>query len=165
VPDAPTVVREPESAWWEQNGDDEAGVTVAVVGETDTRWGTDAVVSRLAELAVEDELLVVYGSGSRARSGHSDVLAGLRGSLPRHHVVALHVDDDRGEALWQQAATLEEFLEDGSLPVVVTPASVVSDVTAGISSYLRADRVLRMSSSTTGAGVYQVWRRPTASVN
>jgi len=164
VPDAPTVVREPESSWWELNDVDPV-VTVAVVGETDTPWSTDAVVNRLAELAVHDELLVVYGSAAGDRSGHGEVLSGLRGCLPRHNVVTLHVDEDRREGLWRQAVTLERFLDDGSLPVVVTPAAAVPDVTAEITSYLRADRVLRMSPTTTGADVFQVWRRPLANLN
>jgi len=164
APDVPTVVREPESAWWDQQEDD-AGMTVAVVGETYTRWGTDTVVSRLAELAVRDELVIVYGSGPVTPSRHGDVLVGLRGSLPRHHVVALHLDRDRDEGLGRQAATLGRFLEDGSVPMLVAPAATVPDVTAEISSYLRADRVLRMSATTTGADLHQVWRRATVDLN
>jgi hypothetical protein len=167
------VIREPESAWWDAHAEvaavptltdsrpDDASVTIAVVGEAETGWNTDAVVSRLAELAVNDELLVVYGSGSRhyPGPGHRAVMAGLRGRLPRHHVIALHVrHSDRGLRP-DAVAALEDLLESGSLPVVITSAAAMHDVTAEVSSYLRADRVMRASCTVTGADLYQVWRR------
>jgi hypothetical protein len=163
VPDPPPVIREPEQTWWDTQAEYyESAVTVAVVRESETQWGTEAVVSRLAELAVLDELLIVYGSGTPGQPGHHAVMAGLRGHLPRHHVVALHVTDDNTRLRQDAAAALEQFLEDGSLPVVVTPAAVVHDVTAEISNYVRADRVLRVSRTTTGADLHQVWRRRAA---
>jgi hypothetical protein len=154
VPDAPPIIREPEGGWWEHD-DCDAAMTVAVVGDTGTRAGTEAMVSRLAELAVHDELLIVYGAGAWSPSGHHAVLAGLRGHLPRHHLVTVHVDVHRGGLRRDAAAALAQFVEDGSLPVVVTPAAAVPGVAAEISSYLRADRVLRVA----GADLQHVWRR------
>jgi hypothetical protein len=168
APVAWPVVREPESAWWEREEeyDDEAAVTVAVVGETAAGRSTDAVVSRLAELAVHDELLIVYGSGGQPKPGHHAVLAGLRGHLPRHHLITLHVDHHPGGLRRDAAAALQQLLEDGSVPLIVTPAVAVPGLTAEISSYLRADRVLRVAGTTTGADLHQVWRRrATADVN
>jgi len=174
---APVVIREPESGWWDAYGEpleplatesDEAAVTVAVVGEAETGWNTDAVVCRLAELAVNDELLVVYGSGSRHRPGpgHHAVMSALRWRLPRHHVIAVHVRHQDAGLRPEAAAALERLLEDGSLPVVVTSAAAMHDITAEVSSYLRADRVVRASCTITGADLYQVWRRqPVLSVN
>jgi hypothetical protein len=159
----PQVVREPESGWRETNPEPgETAVTVAVVGDAETRWGTEAVVSRLAELAVSDELLIVYGSGPRTRPGHHAVTAGLRDHLPRHQLVALHVAQHDGELRRDAAAALGQFLEDGRLPVVVTPAAAMHEVTAEISTYLRADRVLRVARTTAGADLHQVWRRRAA---
>src|SRR5207245_1612247 len=68
-------------------------MTVAVVGESDTRWGAAPIVARLAELAASDELVVVYGSDepARPRLGANVLLVGLRDRLPRHSVVALRV--------------------------------------------------------------------------
>ena len=63
-----------------------------------------------------------------------------------------HRDDD----LLRDAATVERLLDIGSLPVVITLGTALSGVTAGIASFLRADRVLR---TTTGADLYQVWQR------
>jgi hypothetical protein len=175
------VIREPESAWWNAEPEpigpypapsgsrpDGAAVTVAVVGEAETGWNTDAVVSRLAELAVNDELLVVYGSGSRHHPGpgHRAVMAGLRGRLPRHHVIALHVRHSDSGLRPDAVAALESLLEIGSLPVVITSAAAMHDVTAEVSSYLRADRVMRASCTVSGADLYQVWRRhPVPSAN
>ena len=165
-PDTPRVVREPESAWWEQHDDGDVAMTVAVVDETDTPGSAQAIVSRLAELAVHDELLVVYGSGARSKPGHRAVLAGLRGHLPRHHLITMHVDHDHGGLRRDAAAALEQFMEDGSLPVVVTQAAAVAGVTAEISSYLHPDRVLQVDGTTSGADLQQVWRcRATADVS
>jgi hypothetical protein len=57
---------------------------------------------------------------------------------------------------------LDQFLEIGSLPVVATPVSAVDDVTAVLSSCLRADRVLRMHRPVEGVDLRQVWRRSAA---
>jgi hypothetical protein len=160
VPDAPPFIREPEGGWWEHDDDSDAAVTVAVVGEAEIRVGTGAAVSRLAELAVHDELLIVYGAGTRSYPGHQAVLAGLRGHLPRHHLVTVHVDHHRGGLRRGAAVALEQLLEDGSLPIVVTPAAAVPSVAAEISSYLRADRVLQVA----GADLHQVWRRRATAV-
>lgn len=180
----PVVIREPESAWWDAQPEPiepvavplraaatepgDVAVTVAVVGEAETGWNTDAVVSRLAELAINDELLVVYGSGSRHRPGpgHRAVMAGLRGRLPRHHVIALHVRHSELGLRPDAVAALESLLENGSLPVIITSAAAMHDITAEVSSYLRADRVMRASCTVTGADLYQVWRRrPVPSAN
>ena len=167
----PLVIREPESSWWETQEELDAPVppsggptmTVAVLHEQEGR--TDAVVARLAELATADELVVILGSASAGESGYHAVIAGLRGRLPRHHVVAVHVPE-RGAQMDRHAASLERFLDAGSLPVAVTAPTSVPDVTARISSYVRADRVLRVFGTTTGADLYQVWRRqPEPSVN
>ena len=97
-------------------------MTVAVLHEQEGR--TDAVVARLAELATADELVVILGSASAGESGYHAVIAGLRGRLPRHHVVAVHVPE-RGAQMDRHAASLERFLDAGSLPVAVTaPTSV-----------------------------------------
>jgi len=168
----PLVIREPEASWWETQaefGEPAATppggptTTVAVLREREAE--SDAVVARLAELAVADELLVVFGSASSAQPGQHAVIAGLRGRLPRHDVVAVHVGR-RGADMSRHAAVLERFLDDGSLPVVVTASAAMHDVTAAISSYVRADRVLRVFRTATGAELCQVWRRhPEPSVN
>jgi hypothetical protein len=63
-------------------------------------------------------------------------------------------------------AALDRFLDTGNLPVVVTAPNAVADVGAEISSYVRADRVLRLFRTTTGADLYQVWhRRPEPALN
>jgi hypothetical protein len=119
------------------------------------------VVSRLAELAVNDELLVVYGSGSRNHPGpgHRAVMAGLRGRLPRHHVIALHVRHSGSGLRPDAVAALEYLLENGSLPVVITSAAALHDVTARCPVTCGPDRVMRASCTVTGADLYQVWRR------
>jgi len=164
------VIREPESTWWatQENWDArQSAVTVAMVDQSDAGRDPAPVVSRLAELAIDDELLVVYVSQPPARPGHHAVLDGLRGRLPRHDVVEVHLSRHDAELGRSAAATLERFLDEGSLPVVVTQAREARDLTAEISSYLRADRVLRVARTTAGAEVHQVWRRPepAASVN
>jgi hypothetical protein len=163
------VIREPEAGWWRAQRDlDEesrgaATTTVAVLRDHDA--GTDAVVTRLAGLAVDDELLVICGSTSCPRPGQDGVVTRLRGRLPRHDVVAVQVGGP-GMETRRQAVTLERALDAGSVPVVVTASSVLHAVTAEISSLVRADRVLRVFGTATGAGLFQVWRRhPEPSVN
>jgi hypothetical protein len=157
APQAPeeTTVREPEQAWWEaQKRNDEPSepiVTVAAVNDWDAECDAAAVAARLAQLAVDDELLVVYGAD---RPGADrKVLAGLRTRLPRHDVVALSARPDL-------APLLGRLLEAGSLPVVLTGAAAMHDLTAELASVVRADRVVRIFRTATGADLYPVWRRP-----
>jgi hypothetical protein len=163
IHERPRVIREPESGWWDAHPEPSpTAMTVAVVSESETWLGAEAVVSRLAEFAVNDELIVVYSADRWSSPGHHAVVAGLSDHLPRHHVVAFHITPlgaglGRGDAL-----LLDQLLENGSLPVVVTPASAVYDVTAELSSCLRADRVLRVLRTDRGADVHQVWRREAA---
>jgi MFS transporter, NNP family, nitrate/nitrite transporter len=136
-------------------------MTVAVVNEADTRWGAAAVVARLAELAVSDELVVVYGSDPAAvpRPSADVLVAGLRDRLPRHSVVALPVGLRTG-SVGQRAALFGEFVESGGVAIAVTPTVELSGVTAQLSSYLQADRVLLVSyTRTAGADVHRVWDR------
>jgi hypothetical protein len=168
------TVREPESAWWRacdewdarrtldepvavkpDEEQDEPIVTIAVVGESETGWNTDAVVLRLTELAVSDELLVVYG---QAGPGRLAVMAGMRGRLPRHHIVAVDVPS-RADVRRDAGAVLAGLVEDGSVPIVVTTAAAMHGVTAEISSRLEADRVVRVFRTPAGADLHQVWRR------
>ncbi|WP_030439892.1 hypothetical protein [Actinoplanes subtropicus] len=156
----PLVVREPEAGWWaaQQAGTRQAGssVTVAAVRERDAAWHPEMVMSRLAALAADRELLVVFGSN--VRSVQHSMAAGLRARLPRQEVVAMRVRHRHGEML-RDAAIVERLLDAGSLPVVVTPVAALLDVTAEIASYLRADRVLRVLRTLEGADLCQVWQR------
>jgi len=157
----PLVIREPEASWWEVQA--RSSVTVAAVREGDAGSHPEMVVARLAELAVDDEFLVVFGSGARAVQ--HNLIAELRASLPRHEVVTMHVRHRHGHLL-RDAATVERLLDAGSLPVVMTSSAGMHDVTAEIASYLRADRVLRVLHTVDGADLYQVWERlPEPSVN
>ncbi len=105
---------------------------------------------RLAEVAVQDELLVVCtGSGAPA------VVAELRRRLPRHDVVALDISSSAG-IMGHHAVVLNELLEIGSLPVVAVPAGQGTDVAAQLSDLLQADRVLRTAGR---ADLREVWRR------
>ncbi|GAA0909893.1 MFS transporter [Virgisporangium aurantiacum] len=136
-------------------------MTVAVVDESDTRWGVAAVVSRLAELATSDELVVVYGSDApqRSRLSGNALVAGLRDRLPRHGVVGLQAALYRG-AQDRLAGILGDFVAVGDVAVAVTPAADQRHVAARLCSRLRADRLLRVSYSLAdGAGLHEVWKR------
>ncbi|WP_433375621.1 hypothetical protein ACQPZX_06290 [Actinoplanes sp. CA-142083] len=148
------VFREPEAGWWEAQT--RATVTVAAIREGDAAWHPEMVLSRLAEIATDEALLVVFGSN--ARSAQHAMVADLRCRLPRHEVVAMRVRHRHGDLL-RDAATVEQLLDTGTVPVVVTPVSAMHDVTAEIASYLRADRVLRVLRTLAGAELRQVWGR------
>jgi hypothetical protein len=155
---APLVVREPEAAWWQAQV--RSTVTVAELGEHDVAGHRGHLMTRLAGLAADDGLLVVFGSDGR--TDPHGLVAELRRRLPRHDVVAVAVQHGR-ERLLRYAAAVERLLDGGGVPVVITPAAVLHEVTAGIASYLRADRVLRTAG---GADLRLVWRRGTrAGVN
>jgi NNP family nitrate/nitrite transporter-like MFS transporter len=142
-------------------GPSPTATTVAVVGESDTRWGAAAVVARLAELAASDELVVVYGSDepARPRPSANVLVTGLRDRLPRHRVVALHVGLRTG-SLVRHAALFGEFVESGAVAIAVTPTVDLRGVAAELSSYLRADRVLLVSYTlASGADLHQIWDR------
>ncbi|MBE1484380.1 NNP family nitrate/nitrite transporter-like MFS transporter [Plantactinospora soyae] len=142
-------------------------MTVAVVGEAETQLGAAAVVARLAELAASDELVVVYGSDRpvRRRPSANVLVLGLRDRLPRHSVVGVGVTPYAG-TLGALAAPVGESVEAGEVAIAVTPTADLSGVAAELSSYLRADRVLRVSYSPAGgAGLHEVWNRRTAATN
>ena len=125
-------------------------MTVAVLGESDTRLGAAAVVSRLAELATSDELIVVYGSDDRARPrlSPSAFAAGLRDRLPRHSVAVVRIARDT-DALGRDALLLGEHVEAGTLAIAVTPSAAdPRSVASELSIYLQADRVLMVSFTT-----------------
>ncbi len=122
-----------------------AALTVAIVREPDVRRGPDAVVARLVELAVNDELVVVYGAHGRPQQPISNaVVDGLRERLPRYTVVGLYVVLDPAP-LMRTCALLDEFMEIGSLPVVVAPVGTVDEVAAEFATYLRADRTVEVT--------------------
>lgn len=131
-------------------------MTVVILDEWEARWDATAVVARLAGLAINDELVVVCGSNERRSGPHAPIVtAGLRDLLPRHDVVTLHIAAHTG-AQRRDAAVVGEFLEIGSLPVVVTPAAVAHEVAGWLSDHLGADRILKVSCTTGGATLYQV---------
>jgi hypothetical protein len=122
-----------------------ATLTVAIVREPDVRQAPDAIVARLSELAVNDELVVVYGSHTRPQQPISNaVVDGLRERLPRYTVVGLNVAPDAAPLI-RTCALLDEFMEIGSLPVVVAPAPTVVEVATELAAYLRADRMVQVS--------------------
>jgi NNP family nitrate/nitrite transporter-like MFS transporter len=140
-------------------------MTIAVVGQSDTRLGGAAVVARLAELAASDELVVVCGADDRSRpppaAAHA-LVTGLRHRLPRHSVAALRIAGDSGDpgVPEHDALLLHEAMETGAVAVALTPPTRLPDVAAELSSYLRADRVLRVSFTLAdGAGIHPVWNR------
>jgi hypothetical protein len=156
---AATRVREPEQGWWDAQEEfagaagGAATVTVAAVHDWDAGRDADAVATRLADLAVDDELLVVFGAEGPGRPAHRAMVAGLRRRLPRHDVVALAARPELGHLL-------ARLLDAGSLPVVLTEAGGMHDLTAQLASLVRADRVVRVFRTATGADLYPVWRRP-----
>jgi len=140
-------------------------VTVAVVGEPDTRWGAAAVVARLAELATRDGLVVIYGSdemAARPRRDANVLVTGLRERLPHRRIIAIRVAPHAGsvEDLGTDAARLGEFVATGTVAIALTPMQELGGVAAHLSTYLRADRVLQVSYAlSTGAGLHKVWDR------
>jgi hypothetical protein len=128
-----------------------AVMTVAMVGESGDHWDeldpavrAAEVAARLAGLAVNDELVVVYGADDRdSGPGVQTVVAELRRVLTRHTVVVLFVTPFDGPGR-RDTILLDELLELGSLPIVVTPPGAVACVAAELHHRLRADRVLRL---------------------
>ncbi|HKT06111.1 MAG TPA: MFS transporter, partial [Rugosimonospora sp.] len=140
-----------------------AAMTIAVVGEAETRWGAAAVVARLAELAARDELVVVYGSDDvgNSRRDRNPLVVGLRDRLPRYRIEAIPVRPETGP-LGADAAVFDEFVATGAVAVAVTPTPELGGVAAQLSTYLQADRVLKVSYTlNAGARLHKVWdRRP-----
>jgi hypothetical protein len=157
-PHRPLVVREPEPYWWAER----AGVTVAAIHETEAAGHPETVTANLAALAADQELLIVLGSN--ARSVQHTLAADLRASLPRHTIVVMRARHRHSE-LVQDAAMVERLLNIGALPIVITPISALLDVTAEITSYLRADRVLRVLPTVDGTKLCEIWQRPEPNPN
>lgn len=138
-------------------------LTVAVLDEADTRYGTAALVTRLADLAVRDELVVVYGSDAPPPVREDNpVLAGLRDRLPRHRIVAIRAGSD-GATIGTGTALVSDAIESGAVALAITPTTSVPGIAAQLSSLLHADRVLKVTYS-LAAGAHQdpVWNRATS---
>ncbi|GAA4707542.1 hypothetical protein Prum_078670 [Phytohabitans rumicis] len=118
-------------------------MTIAVAGEPRTGPDAATLVARLAELAVNDELLVVFGSADR-RPGVDAyaVLAGLRDCLPRHDLVVIHLRPSADVMEWRDGALLDELMECGALPIVITSARAAPEIAIRLSDLLHADRIL-----------------------
>jgi hypothetical protein len=154
----------PRAGWRSQNlaGVTATAMTIVIVDEWEARWDATAVVTRLAQLAVNDELIVVCGSNEHRSGPHAPIVtAGLRDRLPRHDIVALHIAA-HADALRLGVVAVGEFLEIGSLPIVVTPTAIVREVAEWLSGHLGADRILKVSCTTGGADLYHVWPQPVA---
>jgi MFS transporter, NNP family, nitrate/nitrite transporter len=119
-------------------------LTLAVLAGTDTRLGAAAVVTRLAELATSDELVVVYGLDERAGLGPEELAAGMRDRLPRHCVAVVRIGEPP-KTLSRDALLITEHIDAGSLTIAVTPAESLREVAADLAIYLQADRVLMVS--------------------
>lgn len=156
----PTTVREQESAWWlaehepATQADLVTAVTVAVVGESECRWGMRAVLARLAGLAATDELLIVFGTERRDAPAGGCVVSGLRDHLPRHHIVDIYVPPPAAGLGRRDTDLVERLMEDGSLPVVVTSACSMHDIAASLATSVRADRVVRLSRTIHGVDLH-----------
>jgi hypothetical protein len=133
-------------------------MTIVITRASDIRRGAAALVARLAELAVNDEVLVVCGANDHHTPDADALTSGLRRRLPRHDVVALNIAPHDG-APRRIATLVSEFMEIGSLPVLVTPATAVRDIVAELSTQLHADRVLSLSCRAAGADLRQIWAR------
>jgi hypothetical protein len=129
--------------WGIPPADGTSAITIAMVGESHTKSRTAHVVARLAELAVTDELIVVYGSDRPETSAHP-VVAALRKLLPRFTVVPLYVAPPNGPNRCD-TALVDGLLDDGSLPVVLAPAGMAPRVAVDLFHHLRADRMLEVS--------------------
>jgi len=119
-------------------------MTIAVVDEPDTAHGAAHVAARLAGLAAMDELVVVYGADGQPALRPPPVLTGLRRLLPRHTVVVLQTAP-RDVVRTREALLLDELLDLGTLPVVVTSAAAGPAVAVALHRHLRADRVLTVA--------------------
>lgn len=128
-----------------------SAMTVVLADESEAGHNSTALVGRLAELAVDDEVLVVYGASEASPTrGTERLVVGLRDRLPRYDIVTLYVPLDPG-SLSGNWAMVEQLLEIGNLPVVVTTSDVAFDVATELAAYLRADRVLSASCTSAGA--------------
>ncbi|MET0416802.1 MAG: hypothetical protein ABW022_12365 [Actinoplanes sp.] len=145
------VIREPEAQWLAAQM---PATTVAVLRESEVT-DTDSVVSRLAEVAATDELVVVIGSWPGA--DHA-LVPGLRQRLSRHDLVEMRIRDSHAD-LQECAVELDGLLEAGCLPVVITPTAVLLEAAAVLAGNARADRVLRVFEHAGEAALYPVWQR------
>jgi hypothetical protein len=123
---------------------------------TDRATGVLAAQSCLADLAARDELVVVYGTDQPGDDRTSNALVtGLCDRLPRYHIVPV--------SLPPHADGLDAALvESSALTVAVTAHQKLAGTAARLSSFLRADRVLKASYTLAdGADLQQVRHRRT----
>jgi hypothetical protein len=154
---------EPDPDWCDIESEiSPAMMTIATVGECEDRWDPADVTALLARLAATDELVVVCGSEEhRVWPGVPPVVAGLRRFVPRHNVVVLYATP-YGGPLPREAALLDELLDLGVLPVVITPPAAVSGVADELQHRLRADRVVRIASAQPAPKAVSAYTRSAA---
>jgi hypothetical protein len=120
-------------------------MTIAVVDEPATALGAAYVAASLAGLAVTDELVVVYGSDGRQPAlSPPPVMMGLRRLLPRHTVLILQTAP-RAFVRTHEFMLLDELLDLGVLPIVVSAPAAMPEIAAELRRHLRADRVLAVA--------------------
>jgi hypothetical protein len=122
-------------------------MTIAIVDEPETALSAAYAAARLAGLAVTDELVVVYGSDGHALSP-PPVMTGLRRLLPRHTVVVLQTAP-RAVVRTHEAILLDELLDLGVLPIVVTPVAAAPGIAAELHRRLRADRMVAVAATSS----------------
>jgi hypothetical protein len=146
--------------------DSPTALTIAVIGDVQTRWALSGVVARLAELAVTDELLVMYGlDGRESTTGVGIVVAGLRRLLPRHALITIHVTQHEG-SVQHDLDLIDDLMDVGSTPIAVASAAIMAGIVTGLCDRLSADRVVVMSDARDGeVALDEIWHRRTAVAN
>jgi hypothetical protein len=142
---------------WTPSGEEPEGVAdlgapliarTTVVALSSAEIGPDAraVVASVAELAVDDELVVAYAHAESApsRMNPYSFVAALRVALPRHKIIAVLLDaDPLGRST--EYVVLRELLQDGSVAVAAVATFDPDPVAIDLAEQLAADRVLRLT--------------------
>jgi hypothetical protein len=114
------------------------------------------VVTTLTRLAKDVELVLFCG-----RSSAVELVKLLRAALPRHQIVSVLITLDADRPVPPEAATIEDLLNDGVLPIAVFPDDTEQSALAAAMRQLAhlfdADEVLTVNSTGVKAVRDRTW--------
>lgn len=134
---------------------------VVAVSAVDSVASPTEAATALADLAVDHEVVMVYGYDPRAPFPLHGLLTDLRIRLPRFRFAAVFVDP-HPDVRPADCDLLGDLLNDGALAVAVVPTVDPGPTAAAIAARLTANAVLRLECDRAHGALLRTLAEPTS---